>query len=697
MTNVKTRAAVWFLGVFMLASNLWGQKSPIIPEKVWQALANEISGDIALEDVRHLTQYHSPNAASEGFRRSAEWIAGRAREVGLQDVKMLSSKEPTRGWTLRAGEAWIVEPFELKLGDVRETPLRVADNSHSVDVTAELVDVGKGDDEADYENLAVEGKIVLASGDPYDVHDLAVWERGAVGVISIGSRRSSLPDQLPWHRISEKNDDGKPGSFAWVLTPREGARLRGALVKAKDKSETVRARVKVDAEFSESAEGILEGWIRGTEPTQPAIVLIAHLQEEKTSANDNRSGCASLLEIGRAMMRSIKNGKLERPKRGIRFWWVDEIRAPYQYFADNPDAAEKILAAFNQDMVAAKLSLGSRSVVMSRTPFSLPSYLNDVAGSVFEAVRKGNTAFPFSRGDTDEGGFSRPMFTVTGTREPFHAMVVPYYDGSDHIAFVDGRVGIPAVSLNNWPDPYIHSSDDDMWQVDATQLERNAFIVAATATFLASAGDSDMGPLSALLLGGAQERLARDSATALTRIQDASAGEPASRYRDAAMLMEIASWRELTAIDSAFVFAPKESRGGELLSAVRSSVESLAELLREDVDRFFEKSTGTTPPVGLPPDEAEAGKRVPEWAVPLGDSLVKLREADDVEGLHPFYVMEVYNLIDGKRSVRDIYRTVRAASLSAGEWYYGPVELAKVIEVLEAAETVGVVRFLGTN
>jgi hypothetical protein len=283
------------------------------------------------------------------------------------------------------------------------------------------------------------------------------------------------------------------------------------------------------------------------------------------------------------------------------------------------------------------------------------------------------------------------MFTVTGTREPFYAMVVPYYDGSDHIAFVDGRVGVPAVSLNNWPDPYIHSSDDDMWQVDATQLERNAFIVAATGYFLASAGESDMGPLSSLLLGGSQERLARDSATALARIQDASAGKPASRYRDAAMLMEIASWRELTAIDSAFVFASKESAGGELLSSVRTAVESLAELLRKDVDRFFEESTGSKPTADLPPEEVAAGKRVPEWAVSLRDSLVKLREADDVGGLHPFYVMEVHNLINGKRSILDIYRTVRAASLSAGEWYYGPVELAKVIEVLEAAEAVGVV------
>jgi hypothetical protein len=695
MMNVKKRAAVCFLAVFFLSPNLWGQKSPVVPEDVWQALANEISGDIALEDIRYLTQFHSPNAASEGFRQSAKWIAGRAREVGLQDVKMLSSKTPTRGWTIHGGEAWIVEPFELKLGDVRETPLRVADNSHSVDITAELVDVGEGDEEADYENISVEGKIVLASGNPDDVHDLAVWEHGAVGVVSMDGRRATLPDQLPWHRISEKNEDGQAGSFAWLLTPREGARLRRALESAKAKGEVVRARVKVDAEFSESTEGILEGWIRGTDPTQPAVVLIAHLQEEKTSANDNRSGCASLLEIARAITAAIENEKLERPARSIRFWWVDEIRAPYQFFADNPDAAGSILAAVNQDMVAPKLSLGPRSVVMCRTPFSLPSYINDVAGSIFEAVRKGNTAFPFSRGDTDGGGFSRSMFAIMGTREPFQAMLVPYYDGSDHIAFVDGRVGIPAVSINNWPDEYIHSSDDDMWQVDATQLERNAFIVATTGYFLASAGESDMGPLSSLLLGGAQKRLTRDSAAALERIQDGSAGEPASRYRDAAMLMEIAAWRELAAIDSAFVFTSKQSPGGELLSAVRADVGTLAELLRKDVDRFFEKSTGTAPPVEMPPEEAEAAKRVPEWAVPLGESLTKLREANDVGGLHPFYVMEVHNLINGKRSVLDIYRAVRAASLSAGEWYYGPVELAKVIEVLEAAETVGVVNIRG--
>jgi hypothetical protein len=62
--------------------------------------------------------------------------------------------------------------------------------------------------------------------------------------------------------------------------------------------------------------------------------------------------------------------------------------------------------------------------------------------------------------------------------------------------------------------------------------------------------------------------------------------------------------------------------------------------------------------------------------------------------MHEFYAYEVRNLIDGERTVLDIYRVVRAASLSAGEWYYGPVELDKVMEVLEAAEKAGAVRFV---
>ena len=39
------------------------------------------------------------------------------------------------------------------------------------------------------------------------------------------------------------------------------------------------------------------------------------------------------------------------------FWWVDEISAPEQYFADQPDERRQFLVNINQDMVGAKQSV----------------------------------------------------------------------------------------------------------------------------------------------------------------------------------------------------------------------------------------------------------------------------------------------------------------------------------------------------
>ncbi len=643
--------------------DLWSQSSPIVPESVWEALANELSGDIAFDHLRHLTLYHSPNAASEGFRLSAEWVAAKAEEIGLQDVETLSLNKPTRGWTIRGGEARIVSPFELKLGDVRETPLRVAVNSHATDVTAPLVDVGEGTKESDYEGKDegkdVLGKVVFASGEPGTVHRLSVWEHGAVGVISYGSRRRAYPDQMPWRRISERaSETESPSTFAWILTEREGERLREKLERA---DEPIEVKVSIDAEFGESTRGIVAGWIRGTNPNLSAVVLVAHLQEEKPSANDNRSGCASLLEIGRSLARLIEEGKLPRPRRDIRFWWVDEIRAPYQYFAENPDAAKRMLVAFNQDMVGAKLSLGPRSAILGRTPFSRPSFVNDVAVSVFETVRRGNTAFPFTRDETDEGGFARPIVATLGTREPFWAMAVPAFGNTDHLVFNDGRVGVPAVSLDNWPDPYIHSSDDDLWQVDPTQLERNAFVVAATAYTVASLGEPNIGRLAVLLQGGAQTRLGRDGASALARLVDDSAGSISSRYKDAEMLLSVSTAQEIATINSALVLVSSGGAGERLLKQVRARVDNLGRTLQEDVDAFYEERTGQAPRSEFSPDEKAAAERVPEWTMSLAESLEKMMRRGpraEVEGLHGLYQTEVRNLVDGKRAVLDIYRMV---------------------------------------
>ena len=52
-----------------------------------------------------------------------------------------------------------------------------------------------------------------------------------------------------------------------------------------------------------------------------------HLYEGylKQGANDDNSGCALTLEVGRAYIKLVAEGKLPKPKRTIHFQWVPEI------------------------------------------------------------------------------------------------------------------------------------------------------------------------------------------------------------------------------------------------------------------------------------------------------------------------------------------------------------------------------------
>src|SRR6185436_2390630 len=94
----------------------------------------------------------------------------------------------------------------------------------------------------------------------------------------------------------------------------------------------LRVKVDIEASFEQPpAQAYVEGWIRGRDIQDQQVVLTAHMQE-MTSANDDGSGCASLLEIGRSLARLIKEEKLARPRRDIRFWWVNEFSSEEQYF-----------------------------------------------------------------------------------------------------------------------------------------------------------------------------------------------------------------------------------------------------------------------------------------------------------------------------------------------------------------------------
>jgi hypothetical protein len=68
------------------------------------------------------------------------------------------------------------------------------------------------------------------------------------------------------------------------------------------------------------------------------------------------------------------------------------------------------------------------------------------------------------------------------------------------------------------------------------------------------------------------------------------------------------------------------------------------------------------------------------------DAMDKVRSID---GLHSMMRFEVYNLADGRRNALEVYDAVSAEALSAGEWYYGRVKPADVLEALERAARAG--------
>jgi hypothetical protein len=691
-----TKTSTGLLLAVLLPTTSLAQTSPFLPEEHRRALVNEISGDRAFEQVRWLTHYHRTGPGRD-FWAAAEHIRATAAASGLEDVHLIRQEWQGHPWTCHSGEAWLLGPEPTKLADFGEVAVSIADHSRTTHVTAGLVDVGEGTSAADYEDVTVEGRVVLAAGSPDAVMREAVWRRGALGVVSYASSRLQsfdAPDQVAWGRVSYEAkdvagvDDGTPGTFAIMVSPRRGRWLQERLAGA---SSPLEIKVDIEAEHPEKREqGMVEAWIRGSEIHDQQIVLVSHIQEEMTSANDNGSGCASMLEIGRALGRLIREGTLPRPRRDIRFWWVNELSSEPQYFRDHPETPDQMLLALSQDMVGARQSWGGRVQYASRLPWSLPHALDDVMESILTAIRDGNTSYLVNRSTGQPQPFLQEITAVKGSREPYHARMVPYYDSTDHHSFTPRHIRVPGTSLTNWPDQWIHSSRDDLENIDATQLERNAVVVAAVALYFASLQDEDVPALAAYMAARGRARVAADTAVAVAHL---ARSEPEGRrqaWAEAARLVRHTHEREERALASLSRLDPK-GRSRDIVSGARRQLETSRESELRALEEAYAGLTGLKPVP--PPLDDEARTMAQTVYVPHGDVATLSRDLQEVEspsGLHALMEFEVLNFADGTRTAWEVYEAVAAEALSAGEWYYGTVSPRDVLSVLDSAREAGV-------
>jgi hypothetical protein len=266
--------------------------------------------------------------------------------------------------------------------------------------------------------------------------------------------------------------------------------------------------------------------------------------------------------------------------------------------------------------------------------------------------------------------------------------MIYFHNSSDHMTFNETPIGVPGSSFTNMPDRYIHSSDDDLWNVDRTQLGRNAAAVALMTYTMASADGSMAPTLTAQTVGRGMERLGRNLRMAQTWI--ANAEDKESAYHHAADQVRYAAERERLAINSL----------AEIDASVANSVEGLLEELgrREsqglrDVQFAYRQVTGQRRVPRNQESEVESSLADLQPSVVGGPTefLTGRGRISGVRGLHGLMAHEILNAIDGERSGLDIYRFVAAEAREAGAHYYGVVTADAVLQYLENAAEVGLI------
>src|SRR5215212_7941858 len=148
------------LSLLGLSLSTFSQSTPFLSEDQIRMLRNEISGDRAFEHIRVLTQWHR-DSGMEGYFKAMDYVVEAAKQNGLQDVSII--KQPLDGnYTAKTAELWMVEPVEVKLADIGDHAVYLADGSRDADVIAELIWIGDATDST-LKGLDVKGKIVLSS------------------------------------------------------------------------------------------------------------------------------------------------------------------------------------------------------------------------------------------------------------------------------------------------------------------------------------------------------------------------------------------------------------------------------------------------------------------------------------------------------------------------------------------------------
>ncbi len=489
---MRSRALLFFL-LFAIPS----LAQHLVKHDVFTAIAQEYSGERAQETIRELVEYHRIQGSPMMAEVAEKVVLAKLKSFGVEaKIEQLPSDGAKRyatflspiGWDMRGGELWVeaapgadFKPY--RLCRYSDAPMCVATYSKGGEWSGELVDVGAGTSDDDYKDKDVSGKVALASGYAADVVRQAVLKHLAVGVVIYPrlDDRPEHPNMVRYNGVWPRANEVENTRGGFMISAAQYAGLKRLMGKG-----AVRVRGKIDASYVPGQLTLVHAWIRGNEKPDAEVLVTGHLDHPKWSANDNASGSAAMVEMARTLSTLIKAGKIPAPRRTIHFIWVPEYYGTIAYLASHPEVRrcgswddprpkpEKVtcaIAGLNLDMVGEDTVKTNGRFYFTRTPDSVPSFLDALLEDVLQQTREAD------------------LYAPTGTHNYWPTEELPYAQGSDHDMFLG--LGIPSSMLGHDPDWTHHTSEDQPDKTDASELLRVGVLATAAVQWIARANDAD--------------------------------------------------------------------------------------------------------------------------------------------------------------------------------------------------------------
>jgi aminopeptidase YwaD len=643
----------------------------LLPKAQMAEIIGEASGENAWKMIMETGGYdkdRTPEEFSDLFYETKFYL-DTVRQYKLPGAAVVTFPGG-QTWDGIEGELWEVKPIRQKLASYRDMAAMLATGSSTGQSTGELVWVGSGRAD-DYTGKDVSGKIVVTEGSVSSVHQLACLEKGALGVIGIqGTRPLFDPLQVGWANL--RGTAEKPAKFAFQIPPREGDFLKRRLLAG----EKITVSAKVESAMRAYAIKDVVWHIPGTDPSAGEVVFSAHLFEGyvKQGGNDDISGSATLVEIGRTLNTLITDGRLPRPKRTIRFVIGPEFSGTGPWAKANKALMEKTLCNINLDMVGLLLSKSQSFMCLMRTTFGNPHYINDVMENYYRFVGEGNreriqnrsTAYPVLQ----------RIVAPTGADEPFYYSIETHYGASDHEVFNDWGVQVPGIMMIDWPDRWYHTSGDHVDKTDPTELKRVTVIGAAAAYTIATADDDMAMKIASETAGNGMQRVGHQLARGLAEMDTATAETLADAYKGAREHIEATVINERNTLETVNELAVDKARVAGHVLGLQKAIEQVgtAQLTAVDLHMKAVAARLTVPPVAIKATDLElkASAMIPKQTpkvtangyqgyrefLPPQTELVKFRGLD---------TGELSLLVNGKQSLLDMKKMLETQATAKAD------------------------------